>query len=141
MQNVGKHLKSNIGCNQCHDPHASTVNQDKTGVKGVSTDCIQCHSDRVIVSGRMAGMDCMECHMPKLAKSAVGHTGTGTGPNIGDIKSHIFKIDLSKADNQQFTADGKFANPWLTGKTACKHCHNGVQAFDIGFPSGMKIHK
>lgn len=151
---MGRHLASGIGCNTCHDPHATTVHQDTSGTMGIKIKCETCHADKVIAAGphTQASLDtkglyvtkgrkisnCLLCHMPKVAKSAVGHDAVGTGPVIGDIKSHIFKIDLSKME--QFTSDGSFAYPWLTGKYACKQCHNGVYFFNKSFPSTYKIH-
>jgi len=155
----GKHLAAGVGCGTCHDPHASTVHQAETpeGTPGVIKDCVDCHADKVIVTGAhsqesldsTAGMpdqikgkklpNCVLCHMPKLTKSAVGHAKVGTGPGIGDISTHIFKIDLSKGD--QFTPDGKFAYPWLTPQYACKQCHNGVHFFDLPIPVQYQVHR
>ena len=54
----------------------------------------------------------------------------GTGPATGDIRTHIFKIDLSKDPaTMQITSDGKFAYPWITKTFACDTCHNGVTEF------------
>ncbi len=153
---MGKHLMAGIGCNTCHDPHATTVHQDSTDTDGLRVNCETCHADKVIATGAHSlenllaknaisktqgkGMsNCLFCHMPKLTKSAVGHSAVGTGPGIGDIKTHIFKIDMTKGD--QFTSDGKFAYPWLTGRTACKSCHNGTNFFNLRFPRTKTIHQ
>jgi len=151
---LGKHLAAGVGCNTCHDPHATTVHQDQTDSPGVRRQCEDCHADKVITAGahsmeNLVAMgaklpkgrkipNCLVCHMPKIVKTAVGHGSVGSGPNIGDIKSHIFKIDLSKT--QQFTADGSFSYPWLTGGHACAQCHNGVHFFELNYPSSYKIH-
>ncbi len=107
---------------------------------GITTACTECHTDRAITSGGMQDLSCTDCHMPLLAKSAVAHDAVGTGPVTGDIKSHIFRIDLSQTD--QFTEDGSFANPWITTEFACKTCHNGVDAvdFSVEFLSTQTIH-
>lgn len=155
MANQGRHLQAGVGCNTCHDPHATTVFQDMTDSPGVIRHCEDCHADKVIDSGPHSTANllakgllpknsrsisnCYACHMPKMAKSAVGHDAVGTGPKTGDISSHIFKIDLTKTD--QFTPDGKFAYPWITGQYACKQCHNGVYFFNFHFPSGFVMHK
>ncbi|MCP5048852.1 MAG: hypothetical protein GY940_16895 [bacterium] len=155
---IGKHLAAGIGCNVCHDPHTSTVYQQRTGIRGVIRDCEECHPDRVIAAGAAHSQEqllakgllldkpsgrkitnCIACHMPEMSKSAVSHGPVGTGPLIGDINSHIFKIDLSTT--QQFTADGKLAYPWITGQYACRKCHNGEYFFDLTMPSGIVIHK
>jgi hypothetical protein len=153
---MGKHLRAGVGCNTCHDPHTSTVHELKTGVPGVVIQCETCHPDKVLAAGNMHSQqlleekgllskpngkkisNCLACHMPKMSKSAVGQDPVGTGPKVGDIKSHIFKIDLSKTD--QFTADGNFAYPWMTAQFACKQCHNGEYFFDIPVPVLYQIH-
>ena len=152
----GKHLKAGIGCNQCHDPHASVVNDDIAPGSGLTKACIDCHSDKAIVAGASDGISkpagaahaaaaCIDCHMPKLTKTAVGHDGVGTQYQYGDIKTHIFKIDLTKTDDQQFTESGSFAYPWITGNVACRKCHNGVTKWDFHTPFGpgftYKVHK
>jgi hypothetical protein len=152
----GKHLRAGIGCNTCHDVHASTVHSDLTGSPGVVIDCEDCHQDRILPNDNPHSQqalasqgllsepngkilpNCVSCHMPRMSKSAVGIDPVGTGPKVGDIKSHIFKIDLSQ--REQFTPDGKFALPWLTAQFACKQCHNGVYFFDIPVPVGYQVH-
>lgn len=42
--------------------------------------------------------------------------------NIGDIKTHIVKID-TRANASMFTADGKFATGVTTVDFACLRCH------------------
>ena len=92
---------------------------------GTDTACTECRSaaEYEITSGGMTGLACTDCHMPLLVKSAIAHDAVGTGPATGDIKSHIFRIDL-RAD-AQFTEDGKHAYPRVPGDFACKTCHNG----------------
>ncbi|MCP5103251.1 MAG: hypothetical protein GY950_07730 [bacterium] len=153
---MGKHLMAEVGCNTCHDPHMTTVHADSAGVSGVKMECLTCHPDKAMATTNAHSqqsleakgllqtngkriINCLACHMPKLVKSAVGHSAVGTGPVTGDIKSHIFKIDLTKTE--QFTADGKLAYPWLIGKTACQQCHNGVHFFNLHFPRTRKIHQ
>ncbi len=137
----------NLACVACHDPHTTTKYMDVSGdAPGLHKVCTDCHNaaglggkDYAITSGGMTGLDCIDCHMPKLTKSAVGHSAVGTGPVTGDIQSHIFRIDLSATD--QFTTDGKFAYPRITGDFACKTCHNNTPIFNLGFPSTQVIHE
>ncbi len=152
---MGKHLQAGVGCNTCHDPHATTVKRDRSTYNGLIKECTDCHADKVIRTGPhsdagfansgLSGKkgrsisNCVHCHMPMIVKTAVGHGSVGTGPNVGDIRSHIFKVDTTKVD--QFTPDGQFAYPWLTGASACKHCHNGVYFFNKSVPTSYKIHK
>ena len=88
----------------------------------MDTACTECHSadDYGITTGGMTDLNCIDCHMPLLAKSALSHAAVGTGPVTGDIKTHIFRIDLTQEN--QFTTDGGFAYPWITGDFACKTC-------------------
>ncbi len=46
--------------------------------------------------------------MPEMSKSAVAD-----GPYSGDIKTHIFKINIDSLA-EPFTPDGRFANGYLT---------------------------
>ncbi len=152
----GKHLKAGVGCNVCHDPHASTVYKERVDSPGLIKECEDCHPDYILASASshsQANMEatgildqpngrqlnnCLACHMPKLSKSAIGYPAVGTGPPIGAIKSHIFKIDLSQ--KEQFTPDGKFSLPWMTAQYACKQCHNGVHFFELPVPVSYQVH-
>jgi Cytochrome c554 and c-prime len=132
---------ANLSCMSCHDPHTTTRYMAESGdPPGMNTACTNCHSTDTytITSGGMTGLSCTDCHMPLLVKSAVSHDAVGSGPATGDIKSHIFRIDLSA--EAQMTDDGSFAYPWVTGAFACKSCHNGETSFELTFPSTMKIH-
>jgi len=141
-------------CLSCHNPHTTTKHQDNplntspNGVNKTNADCMVCHGDKdpndAATSG-MKGLLCTDCHMPQLVKSARGYTQMGEGrPKLGDIKSHIFTIDLTKdwlddpdagRMDEQFTADGSFAYPWITGNHACRTCHNsdGKGPFNLSF--------
>jgi len=154
---MGKHLANGVGCNTCHNPHATTVNRHQTGSNGVVKECVECHPDRVIASGTAHSQEnlannglldqpsgkkitnCVACHMPKLTLSAVTTAKAGSGPYIGDIRTHIFKINLAKAE--QFTADGKFSYPWTTAQYSCKQCHNGVYFFELPVPVSYQVHR
>jgi hypothetical protein len=126
-------------CGNCHDVHGSAVQQENpayTGFPGVdktNAGCVTCHStkDPMLRTGGMTGLACLDCHMPKMAKSAVKTAAVGTGPDLGDVTSHIFRINLDSTAVTQFTADGKFAYPWVTAAWACRTCHNGVTTFDV----------
>lgn len=122
--------KVSMACTTCHDSHKSTKNQGSTdGLHtGAVKACTDCHNMAFTDGGGSYGhgslAECADCHMPKLAKSAVT-----TGPKMGnadvkfgDIKSHLFTLDLSP-DAKQFTDDGKFQMPWGTAKFTCGNCH------------------
>lgn len=129
----GEHAKNGIGCNTCHDPHKTVIYAEALGFSPEKIECEACHANKVgaFVQSAHASLECEDCHMPYLVKSAVKKAAVGSGPEQGDIRSHIFKIDLSKTD--QFTGDGSFAYPWLTARYACDWCHNGV---DVAVRSG-----
>ena len=82
----------------------------------------------------------MQCHMPTMAKSAVGHAPVGTGPALGDIATHVFRINLD-VEAEQFTEGGGFSYPQITYAFACRKCHNGVDAFDRPNSGGYTFHK
>ncbi|WP_025324090.1 multiheme c-type cytochrome [Deferrisoma camini] len=129
----GGHYTSGVGCVGCHDPHKTTRYQDvaSTG-RAIRQECIDCHEgydEFTEEAAPMAGeVDCEDCHMPRMAKSAVKSEAEGSGPALGDIRSHIFKIDTSASS--QFTSDGKLAFPAITAEFACKTCHNGEEETD-----------
>ncbi|MHC4696449.1 MAG: Ig-like domain-containing protein [Planctomycetota bacterium] len=134
---------ASLECISCHNPHTTTRYMDVSGdPPGMDTVCTECHSpdEYEITSGGMTELACIDCHMPLLAKSALAHAAEGTGPVTGDIKTHIFRIDLTQEN--QFTEDGAFAYPRITTEFACKTCHNGVTAadFTVEFLSTQTIH-
>lgn len=128
---TGVHYLQGLTCMSCHDPHSTVKYQDISGDSpGIRTDCETCHSNVVFspeLHGIMFGAGknrCVSCHMAKMVKSAITTNGAIGVDIFGDISSHIFKIDLSKdPDTEQFTADGKFAYPWISKKFACGQCH------------------
>ncbi|HEY3306996.1 MAG TPA: multiheme c-type cytochrome [Desulfuromonadaceae bacterium] len=125
---LGKKLKAGKSCSTCHDPHKTTKYLRGIGNMagpGVDAWCTSCHT--VTFTPKVARhvyptcseCNCIRCHMPNLVKSAISTTSFGR-PD-GDMKAHIFKIDLTKP--AQFTADGKFMYPWIIKDYACGFCH------------------
>jgi len=150
----GGFMGTHGNCRTCHLVHETSVNQDKSGdapgVKLWNGDadqpfkaaCLQCHASydpQNRVSGGMKTLDCVECHMPDLAKTAIAHEAVGDGPVLGDIASHLFRIELY-VDAPQFTDDGGFSYPWITTDYACRTCHNGQDQFSIGDQSNYTFH-
>lgn len=133
--------KKNMSCSTCHDPHKSTVNKGSAdGLhSGAVKECSACHdmefAENTWAAGPHKAAECTTCHMPKLAKSAV--TKEVNGVVFGDVKSHLFNIDLS-ADAKQFTDDGKFQMPWSTAEFSCGSCHADYSDRAAALP---KIHK
>ncbi|MGE5849046.1 MAG: multiheme c-type cytochrome [Candidatus Methylomirabilota bacterium] len=103
-----------VACVTCHDPH-------KRAAVSVKVGCDGCHAKQAadFKGSRMekSGVKCTDCHMPAATKSAESF-----GKYIGDIKTHIVKID-TRATASMFTADGKFATGITTVDFACLRCH------------------
>ncbi|OEG73270.1 hypothetical protein BEL05_13450 [Shewanella colwelliana] len=122
--------KKSMTCIDCHDSHKSTKNQDSTDGLHMNAvkACTDCHTMAFTDGGGSYGhgtlAECTDCHMPKLAKSAVTTAPKMGGADVvfGDIKSHLFTLDLS-ADAKQFSDDGKYQMPWGTAKFTCGNCH------------------
>ena len=133
-------------CNTCHEPHGSSVNVNNplyTGIPGVDPSngaCMTCHADydTTLRSGGMLNLNCTDCHMPDLAKSAVKTDGEAERPDLGDVRTHIFKINLDSTQ-PQFNAAGNFAYPEIDEDWACMTCHNTAPGAVIGFaiPDGI----
>jgi formate-dependent nitrite reductase cytochrome c552 subunit len=89
----------------------------------------------------MRNLNCSDCHMPDLAKSATSVAGAADRPTVGDVRSHIFTIELGDSVDQFTTVTGGgFAYPAITGDWACRTCHNttgeavagyGIAAFEL----------
>ncbi|ABZ78229.1 hypothetical protein Shal_3689 [Shewanella halifaxensis HAW-EB4] len=137
--------KKNMSCTTCHDSHKSTVNQDSSdGLHaGAVKECTSCHTGdykkEFTVGLHEFVAECTDCHMPKLAKSAVTHLGKDGTTAFGDVKSHLFTIDLDPAA-KQFTDDGKFQMPWATAQYSCGECHADSAGYVEKLPGG-KMHK
>lgn len=109
-----------VGCNTCHDPHASTKYDSQAPGDGVKATCASCHPNKNGSKHSAAALTCIQCHMPKITKTAVK-----TGYYTADIKTHIFKINTS-AMGEMFNAAGTLANPNGDGMSldyVCYQCH------------------
>lgn len=114
----GGHYESGIGCNTCHDVHASTKYDAIAPGEGVKKSCTDCHSS--YNASKHTGMDisCITCHMPKSSKSAIK-----TGAYVGDIRSHQFKINPNK-NYEMFNEAGNLASGnGVSLEYACYQCH------------------
>lgn len=120
---LGKHLLNDVTCISCHSPHKTV----KYGADGaIRVDCASCHANQEFTPTAHSSLDCTVCHMPKMAKSAIW-TGTNkAGKQLGDIKTHIFKIDLAKTE--QLSNENKYVYPWITPDYACGTCHADTAA-------------
>jgi hypothetical protein len=125
-------------CATCHNPHASTIHDDKAKGDGRrvyrNLDCLKCHPGIKIGLG-MFNLMCIDCHMPYAAKSAVSKGIIGKEGNysyVGDVRSHQFKINAAAESPNAFfnpdrtavqlDANGKV--PGLTLNFVCQPCHS-----------------
>ena len=110
----------NLSCNDCHDPHASTINDDIAAGSGIIKTCAECHTEAKYTAKTHNGATCITCHMPKASKSAIK-----TGDYQGDIKTHIFNINTDE-NGKLFNAAGDLANVDGLGVSldyVCYQCH------------------
>lgn len=133
---------SGFTCTICHDPHASMAYDRSNGWRN---ECTACHRDQNLAFHERftfergeytEEMDCQSCHMPFTGKSnsVAGTEVVGTfGGRMGDVRSHIFRIDMVNAEyTAMFSEDGSQVVTDAQGRAAvtvdfvCLRCHNGV---------------
>ncbi len=135
-----------VGCNACHDPHASVKHDGVAAGDGVRAQCLSCHPgyDYDSVGGNLTHepelASCTDCHMPKAAKSA-----RADNEFVGDIASHIFSLRTDEGTKDtMWTADGafvkldEFGRAQLTLDFACYGCHTDPGTGEGGGTAGPK---
>ncbi len=116
------HGKAGLNCVSCHDPHKRVIWEGD----GIKLECATCHTDKSANINHEGPKDCENCHMPYAAKSGATQGESGYQ---GDIRSHIFKIEVEDTLSL-FTADGKNVRVdpnygvALNVQFACLGCHN-----------------
>jgi hypothetical protein len=129
-------------CGFCHDPHASVTYERERGLRN---NCVDCHSDMnmarhtgaVYVRGDYSEtLSCESCHMPLagLSASMGGVAVVGPDAKVGDVRSHIFRINVENqtAAAGMFSEDGTAVRTDASGQAAvtldfvCLRCHNGA---------------
>ncbi len=112
-------VHQDLSCVTCHDPHKRAIH--------AKNNCAECHSDvaESFAADRHSkqGTTCVECHMPKASKSAIS-----VASYIGDVRTHIFKINTDKDAEMFETVEEKgkkstFAKGYVTVEYACLSCH------------------
>ena len=134
---------SGFNCTVCHDPHAS-ITYDRT--HGLRNACTACHADANMAFHDGAvyefgdyseTLSCESCHMPLAGLSTSFASAAVVGPDarIGDVHTHVFRIDTDGADvNDMVSADGTAVVKDAQGRAAitvdfvCLRCHNDAGA-------------
>lgn len=108
-----------LACIECHNPHKRAIL--------VEAACSDCHEETAekyagTLHGRTS-IECIECHMPRASKSAIS-----VASYIGDIRTHIFKINTDAEANMFRTVEEKgkkstFAKGFVTLEYTCLGCH------------------
>ena len=112
-----KHRDEEVGCNSCHDPHASVMSENASGEGVVS--CESCHTEQNADKHFAMSISCTVCHMPKSLKIAIQKN-----EYTGDASAHIFKINPD-AEYSMFSEDG-LVNKDGSGMSldyVCYQCH------------------
>jgi len=120
-----------LTCVTCHDPHMTSKYDGATAYSGIKKTCQSCHTSITSYhDGTPAAqaITCTDCHMSKLVKSAITtQAATGNAPAVGDVKSHIMKINTAVGAGSQFYTAGAntYSNLYLTLEYVCLQCHTG----------------
>lgn len=145
---------ADLDCTFCHSPHHSTIFEKANGIRNRCSAChpefnMALHADKVFVRGDyVEPLTCESCHMPfatRLATAAAADVVGAVG-RMGDVRSHIFRINTQTADfNDFFTADRSAVARDAEGRAAvtvdfvCLRCHNGIGAFTISLETAAGI--
>ncbi|MBN2563196.1 MAG: hypothetical protein JXQ75_19915 [Phycisphaerae bacterium] len=133
---------SDFSCMTCHDPHTSITYDRENAVRNACTAChadvnMASHQDVTFVrSDYQEEMTCESCHMPfsgrSVSEGAAAVVGTNGG-RMGDVRSHIFRINTANADySAMFNTGGTRVATDSEGRAAvtldfvCLRCHNAT---------------
>ena len=112
-----------IGCNDCHNPHIGT-RYGFADDGGITQTCEGCHpgptanNKHIDVSGFGDTLDCETCHMAQATKSGALDP-LGNPLYVGDVKTHIFKINpAAEGKDVFFDFSGDLARGWRRLRTA-----------------------
>lgn len=125
-----------LSCITCHNPHERAIL--------VKDNCKECHGEAAKsyannIHGK-SNIRCFECHMPKVSKSAIS-----LASYVGDVRTHIFKINTDPKANMFKTVEEKgkkstFAKGFVTLDYACFSCH-GSRDREWAAKGAKGIHK
>ena len=125
--------KSFMKCTTCHNAHASAHFDARASGSPIIKQCTVCHSSVTVGLG-MQNLKCIDCHMPYAVQAGASTSFTDSSNNVyalGDMRSHIFKINADAAgpgkmfsDNgTQLVLDTSGKTAWLTLDFVCLGCH------------------
>ncbi len=142
-------------CGFCHDPHHSVTYDRARALRNQCTDChpdvnMALHAGKVFRRGGYTeALTCESCHMSYAARNVSAATAAVVGAlgRMGDVRSHIFRIDATAADyTQMFAAGGAQVRKDAAGRAAqtldfvCLRCHNGVgSAFPLDLAGAASV--
>jgi hypothetical protein len=146
---------ASFNCTFCHDPHASPTYDRDNAIRNACTSChaghtMAGHRGRVFVRGSyVEELSCVSCHMQFASKSTSSATPDVAGPigRIGDLRTHIFRINTDAVTSEAFfTEDGSAVRKDDQGRAAvtldyiCFRCHNDLgnaPSFSLSIGSGV----
>lgn len=153
LQASGHHAQ--FACTVCHDPHRS-VTYDRAGA--IRNECRACHADMSMAGhagktlrrsdGYEERLTCESCHMPFAGRSGAAARAdlVGTEARVGDLRTHIFRINTSPGGAAEFfTDDGTRVRrdaDGLAGVTVdfvCLRCHNESGPFPLTLARAAEI--
>ncbi len=143
---------ASMTCVNCHNPHKrshkvtgaiasilgitdNNLSAEERGAIKATGTCEYCHPGKIL-RYNMGNIKCIDCHMAEATKSATGEKGIWG--KMGDVKTHIFKIDPSAAhdgtvNSGLVNSKGKpIAANYLTVDYACGKCHDSSMSTFTG---------
>ena len=125
--------KSFMQCATCHNAHASAHYDDLASGSAIIKQCTACHGSITVGLG-MQNLACIDCHMPYAVKAGASTSFTDSANNVyalGDMRSHIFKIntdaaspaDMLSDNGTRLALDASGKTDGLTLNFVCLGCH------------------
>jgi hypothetical protein len=138
-------VHTSLDCVNCHDPHKrshtvtdaiastlgivdNTLSAEERGAIRSTGTCETCHPGKLLAYA-MGDIKCIDCHMAEATKSATHEKGAWG--KMGDVKTHIFKIDPTATvntvnDTLKNSKAKTIATNYLTVDYACGKCHDAA---------------
>ncbi|MBI5505534.1 MAG: carboxypeptidase regulatory-like domain-containing protein [Deltaproteobacteria bacterium] len=134
-----------LDCVDCHDPHMRshqvtdgiaaaldiTDNDLSAEARGAVASCDSCHPGKTL-KYPMSDVTCIDCHMAEATKSATSESPEGAWGRMGDVKTHIFKVDPAATTITRSNGFTNVAANALSVKYACGKCHDSSMGSYVG---------